>query len=72
MEQIEALLDRLSHDELLLLIEQIARQLRQREQPLPQPLYGIWKDKFPEEADVEAVLKEVRQQWQEDFEEFQK
>jgi hypothetical protein len=33
MQQIEALLDGLSRDELLSLIEHIARQLRQREQP---------------------------------------
>jgi hypothetical protein len=72
MQQIEALLDGLSRDELLSLIEHIARQLRQREQPPPQPLYGIWKDKFPEDADIDAALKEVRQQWQEDFEEFKK
>jgi hypothetical protein len=72
MQQIEALLERLSRDELLLLIEHIARRLRQSEQRSPQPLYGIWKGKFPEDADIDAALKEIRQQWQEDFEEYQK
>jgi uncharacterized protein YceH (UPF0502 family) len=72
MQQIEALLEGLSRDELLALIEHIARRLRQREERTPQPLYGIWKGKFPEDADIDAALKEIRQQWQEDFEEFQK
>jgi uncharacterized protein YceH (UPF0502 family) len=72
MQQIEALLEGLSRDELLALIEHIARRLRRREERTPQPLYGIWKGKFPEDADIDAALKEIRQQWQEDFEEFQK
>ena len=66
-EHIEALLEELSPDELLALIEYIARQLRQREERKPQPLYGIWRGKFPEDADIDATLKEVRNQWQEDL-----
>jgi hypothetical protein len=72
MDQIEALLDELSRDELLALIEHIARRLRLREERKPQPLYGIWRGKFPEDADIDATLKEVRHQWQGDFEEFGK
>jgi hypothetical protein len=41
MQQIEALLDGLSRDELLSLIEHIARQLRQREQPPSAPLWHL-------------------------------
>ena len=70
MKHIEALLEELSRDELLALIEYIARRLRQREERKPQPLYGIWRGKFPEDVDIDATLKEVRQQWQQDFEEF--
>jgi hypothetical protein len=60
MQQIEALLDGLSRDELLSLIEHIARRLRQREEHTPQPLYGIWKGKFPEDADIDAALAKIR------------
>lgn len=35
----------------------------------PQVLYGSWKDKFPEDVDIEKDLKELRRQWTEDFEE---
>lgn len=72
MQQIEALLEGLNRDELLALIEHIARRLRQCEERSPQPLYGIWKGKFPEDTDIDASLKEVRQQCQEDFGEFRK
>jgi hypothetical protein len=68
MKHIEALLEELSRDELLALIEYIARRLRQREERKPQPLYGIWRGKFPEDVDIDATLKEVRQQWQQDIE----
>ena len=56
MKHIEALLEELSRDELLALIEYIARRLRQREERAPQPLYGIWRGKFPEDADIDATL----------------
>jgi hypothetical protein len=54
---------------MLALIESIARRLRQREERAPQPLYGIWREKFPEDADIDATLKEVRPQRQEVVEE---
>jgi hypothetical protein len=68
--QIESLLEGLNPDELLALIEHIARRLRLREERAPQPLYGIWRGKFPENAEIDATLKEVRHQWQEDLKEF--
>ena len=70
--QIESLIDGLSQDEQLALIEHIARRLRQSEERKPQPLYGIWKGKLPADVDVNAALKEIRQQWKEDFGEFNK
>jgi hypothetical protein len=70
-QQIESLLEGLSPDELLALIEHIARRLRLYEERKPQPLHGIWREKFPEDADIDTTLKEVRHQWQEDFREFE-
>jgi hypothetical protein len=60
MQQIEALLEGLNRDELLSLIEHIARRLRQPEERTPQPLYGIWKGKFPEDVDIDAILLKIR------------
>jgi hypothetical protein len=58
-QQIEALLKDLNREELLTLIERIAQRLRQAERK-PQPLYGVWKGKFPEDADIDETLKEIR------------
>jgi hypothetical protein len=70
IQQIESLLEGLSPDELLALIEHIVQRLRLHGERKPQPLYGIWQGKFPEDADIDTTLKEVRHQWQEDFKEF--
>lgn len=67
-EQIDAFLASLSRDELLTLLEQIVQRLRHVEHP-PQVLYGVWKEKFPEEADIDAALQEIRSQWKEEIEE---
>jgi hypothetical protein len=61
-EQVDMLLATLSREELLTLIEKIAQRLRQVERK-PQPLYGVWKGKFPEEADIDNILQEIRSQW---------
>lgn len=67
-EQIETLLESLSREELLTLIERITERLRQAERK-PQLLYGVWKNKFPEDVDIDEALKEIRGQWTEDLEE---
>jgi len=61
-EQVDKLLETLNREELLTLIEKITQRLRQVERK-PQPLYGIWKGKFPEEADIDDALQEIRSQW---------
>ena len=67
-EQIDELLASLSREELLTLLEQIAQRLRQAEHP-PQVLYGVWKGKFPEEANIDDALQEIRSQWKKEIEE---
>ena len=70
-EQVDKLLETLNREELLTLIEKITERLRQVERK-PQPLYGIWKGKFPEEADIDDALQEIRSQWHEEIEESRK
>jgi hypothetical protein len=67
-EQIDTLLETLNREELLTLIETIAQRLRQVEHK-PQPLYGVWKGKFPEEVNIDDALREIRSQWREESEE---
>jgi len=70
-EQVDKLLETLNREELLTLIEKITQRLRQVERK-PQPLYGIWNGKFPEEADIDDALQEIRSQWHEEIEESRK
>ena len=69
-QQIDNLLAGLSHTELLTPLERIAQQLRKTEEQQPLPLYGIWKDKFPEVHDIDKDLQEMRNQWTEEYEEL--
>lgn len=69
-QQIEALLDALTREEQLRLIEDIAVRLRQTETRQPQSLYGIWKGKVPEDFDVDQALREIRSEWLEELEEM--
>ena len=55
----------------LTLIETIAQRLRQVERK-PQPLYGVWKGKFSEDANIDEALQEIRIQWREESEESSK
>ncbi len=58
---VEQLVDQLSLEEQLRLLEHLAQRLRQTVQPRkPQDLYGIWRDHFPEDFDLDAALKDIR------------
>jgi len=69
-QQIDTLLAGLTREELLTLIERATQQLRQTDERKPLPLYGIWKDTFPAEADIDKDLQEIRQQWTGESEEL--
>ena len=69
-QQIDTLLAGLTREELLTLIERITQQLRDIEEREPLPLYGIWKDRFPETVDIDKDLQEIRSQWTEESEEL--
>ena len=36
----------------------------------PRDLYGIWKDGFPSDFDVDAVLREIRGEWHKEVQEI--
>ena len=68
MQAVERLLDRLTQQEQLALIEQLARRLRKSEvQKPPQSLYGSWRGKFPDDFDLDAALKLIRGEWEQEW-----
>jgi hypothetical protein len=69
-QQIDNLLAGLAREDLIILLERIAQQLHQIEGKQPLPLYGIWKDKFPDVTDIDKDLREIRNQWTKEYEEL--
>ena len=65
LREAERLLDQLTPGEQAILLEKIARRMRLAvSHPVPpQDLYGMWEDKFPQNADLDAPLHEIRQAW---------
>ena len=67
LDHVEQLVDQLSLEEQLRLLEHLAQRLRQTAQPRkPQDLYGIWRDHFPEDFDLDAALKDIRGVWKQE------
>ena len=36
----------------------------------PRDLYGIWKDRFPKDFDLDSALREIRGEWQKEIQEI--
>lgn len=71
LQQIEKMAERLSPEDQLRLLEHLARNLQQHGDDAtvvrePQDFYGVWRDRFPSDFDLDGVLKELRSQWQHD------
>lgn len=76
LEYIKRVVDRLPVEDQLSLVEHVAAQLRQmrasggapeQERGTPQDLYGIWRDHFPADLDIDAALHEMRHEWEKEW-----
>jgi hypothetical protein len=67
LSHVERLAFDLPSDQQLELLEHLASHLRQgMPAGAPLDLYGAWKDRFPDEFDVDTALTEIRAGWQSD------
>lgn len=66
---IEQLLDQLTFEEQIAVVEHLARRLRQavQRQRQPKDLYGIWRYRFPADFDLDAALGEIRREWEREW-----
>ena len=65
---VEQLVERLSTEEQLRLLEHLTQRLRQMAQSRkPQDLYGAWRDRFPEDFDLDAALRDIRNAWKQEW-----
>jgi hypothetical protein len=72
MRQVESLLDDLTLSEQAELIERLARRIRLAASPTnaqPQDMYGAWKGKFPGDVELDTALREIRQEWEAEWDE---
>ena len=72
LEKVTQMADRLSPPEQLQLVEHLAKSLRARSLEVKKPLnlYGSWRGKFPEDADIEADIREIRDEWKKEIDEL--
>jgi len=67
--KMDRLLDQLSVEDQLDLVERLAQRLRLTLRPTtseaePTALLGLWRGAFPEDFDLDGALSEIRQGWQ--------
>ena len=73
LKDVEMLAEQLSLDDQLLLMEHLAGRILQKTGPKKhRDLFGIWKEYFPEDMDIDTTLREIRSAWKEDFVEFKR
>ncbi len=72
LETVTEMADRLSPSEQLRLVEHLTKRLQTKtsDKKKLQSLRGIWKGKFPEDIDIEADIREIRDEWKKEFDEF--
>ncbi|HRJ44678.1 MAG: hypothetical protein KJZ86_08260 [Caldilineaceae bacterium] len=69
VEDVELALDQLNPVEQWRILERLLFLLKQNnsQQRQPQDLFGIWKDVFPEDFDIDKELYEIRHAWEEEW-----
>ncbi len=72
MQQVEQLLYQLTLEEQFTIVERLVQRFRRtvyqsmpRRQP--QDLYGIWRDCFPVDFDLDTALGEIRHEWEQEW-----
>jgi hypothetical protein len=82
LEEVTHLADQLSTEEQQALVDHLSRRISAPAvgEPVdatvsgldrpPKSLYGIWEGHFPEDFDVDAVLHEIRHEWEKEWPEL--
>jgi len=72
--RVQRLVDELSFEEKLSIIEYLVAQLRQTPESAShnsvaetQDLYGLWRNQLPEDLDLDALLISIRREWEKEW-----
>lgn len=68
--QIQPLLQSLSREDKVRLLDQLTKELQPHTPMQRTEVKGIWANVAPADFDLDAALKEIRHQWQEDLAEM--
>lgn len=70
LEQVTHLADELPVEDQLSLVKHLANRLSETHEPTSsrdafnaKDLYGIWRELVPDDLDIDAVLKDIRNEW---------
>ncbi|MDQ3220063.1 MAG: hypothetical protein M3Q26_04835 [Acidobacteriota bacterium] len=67
LEHIKRLTHTLSPKQRAELAEYLEKPNGQSTPKKPVSLRGIWKDKFPDDVDIEKVIRDIRDEWKEEL-----
>ena len=72
LEHVAVLADRLSPSKQLKLVEHLAHRLNERAQTKHgrKDLRGSWKVDFPDDFDIDAALREIRNEWKKEMDDL--
>lgn len=70
LQNIQRLADQLSLHDQQLLAAHLRRNLIFAPPRSPRSLKGLWKDSFPPDVDIEAAIREIRDEWKPELNEF--
>ncbi len=68
LQMIEGLLDRLTVEEQIVVIERLAHKLRASVRSnAPKSLYGVWRERFSQDFDIDVALGQIRGNWESEW-----
>lgn len=78
LEQVARLVDELSLADQQTLVDRLTQRLQQAsaagapgvQSREPQDPYGIWRDRFPDDLDIDGLLHDIRHEWQSEWPEL--
>jgi hypothetical protein len=72
LEEVTTMAEKLTPSEKIKLVKHLAISLEKMpfDRKQPQDLYGSWSGKFPEDTDVEAIIREIRDEWKKELDEL--
>jgi hypothetical protein len=70
IQTVEELAGQLSFQDQQLLLQGLRHRLIHTAPRAPRSLKGLWKSAFPSDVDIETVIREIRNEWKTELDDF--